>query len=173
MRSSLPYRSFILCISLLFLAHRLDAQVSNVLPIGPSGGIVNVVRGMSNDSIVLAGTKYNGVFRSLDGGVTWSQTLSNAVSVNDIVFHPTTPLTVYAATQSGLFVSYNGGASWSLSSLTTPTSTVAIYVYDPLIMFAGDDRPTSQGSNGVLKTTDGGLTWTAVSASLKASKTIT
>ena len=173
MRSSLRYKSIIICISLLFLAHWLDAQVSNVLPLGPSGGIVNVVKGTANDSIVLAGTKNNGVFRSLDGGITWSQTLNNAVSVNDIIFHPVTPLTVFAATQSGLFVSYDGGASWSLTSLTTPTSTVAILVSDPLIMFAGDDRPTSQGSNGVLSTADGGLTWSPASTGLTASKTIT
>jgi len=173
MRSSLPYKFFILCVSSLFLAHWLDAQVSNVLQLGPSGGIVNVVRGTANDSIVLAGTKYNGVYRSVDGGATWSQTLNNVASVNDIIFHPVTPLTVYAATQSGLFVSYDCGASWSPTSLTTPTSTIAIYLSNPLIMFAGDDRSTAQGSNGVLKSTDGGFSWTPVSAGLKASKTIT
>ncbi len=173
MKSSLRYQSIILCLSLFFLAPRLAAQVSNVLALGPSGGIVNVVRGTANDSIVLAGTKSNGVYRSLDGGATWSQTMNNALSVNDIVFHPAAPLTVYAATQSGLYVSYDGGASWISTSLTTPTSTIAIPPGAPLIMFAGDSRPTSQGSNGVYKSTDGGLSWAPASSGLKGSKTIT
>ncbi|HTY12333.1 MAG TPA: DUF4350 domain-containing protein [Bacteroidota bacterium] len=150
-------------------AQRLYPQVN---PIGPGGGIVNVVRGDANDSVVLAGTKNDGIYRSLDGGATWTQALS-VFPVNDIVFHPTTPLTAYAATQAGLYVSYDAGASWSLTPLTTPVSTIAIDVALPLLMFAGDARPTLQGAAGVFKSTDGGLTWAASSTGLTVSRTIT
>lgn len=133
---------------------------------------MNVVRGTSNDGIVLVGTGNNGVYRSVDGGLHWSPTIIARVNVNDIVFHPTNPLTVYAATQQGLFRSVDGGSSWTLTSLVTPTSSLAFYPSSPQIMFAGDSRSTSQGSNGVLKSLDGGLTWGAVSNGL-ASRAIT
>jgi len=173
MKRSLLYKAFILGLSFLFFAQRLCAQGSTVTPIGPDGGIVNVVKGTTNDSIVLAGTRNNGVYRSLNGGTSWMPTTLTAASVNDIVFHPSIPLTVYAATKEGLYVSYDGGTSWTLTSLTIPTSTIAIYAQAPLIMFAGDGRQTLQGSSGVYKTTDGGLSWMNLSTGLTVSKSIT
>ena len=159
-------------IVLLFAAHLLWAQGLKVTAIGPEGGIVNVVRGTTDDGVVLIGTRNNGVYRSVDGGLHWSPTFIPRVSVNDIVFHPTNSLIVYAATQQGLFRSVDAGSSWTLTSLVTPTSSFAFYPPAPLIMFAGDSSSASQGSNGVLKSIDGGVTWGAISNGL-ASRSIT
>ena len=57
-----------------------------------------------------------GLWKSTDYGQTWltATTGLTETQVNDLVFDPTDPLTLYAGTVLGnLFVSSNGGASWT------------------------------------------------------------
>ncbi len=59
----------------------------------------------------------NGIWKSTNGGTTWTQLAATASSGNfnyiqKIVVHPTTG-DVYAGTRSGVFRSQNGGTSWS------------------------------------------------------------
>lgn len=53
------------------------------------------------------------VLKSIDGGVSFTSTLSELSS--KLEYDPTNPSIVYAATFSGLFKSTDGGSSWSLS----------------------------------------------------------
>jgi uncharacterized repeat protein (TIGR01451 family) len=55
------------------------------------------------------------VFRTLDGGNTWTDISGNLpdTPVNSIVLDPSYPNTLYAGTDVGPFVSYNGGTDWS------------------------------------------------------------
>jgi uncharacterized repeat protein (TIGR01451 family) len=54
------------------------------------------------------------VFRTLDGGNTWTDISGNLpdTPVNSIILDPSYPNTLYAGTDVGAFVSYNGGADW-------------------------------------------------------------
>ena len=54
------------------------------------------------------------VFRTLDGGQTWVDVSSDLpdAPVNSIVIDPSYPNTLYAGTDVGPFVTYNGGADW-------------------------------------------------------------
>ncbi|HNT79689.1 MAG TPA: PKD domain-containing protein [Bacteroidia bacterium] len=59
----------------------------------------------------------NGIFKSTDGGNTWSQLGSTANNANfqyvqRVLVHPTSG-DVYAATRNGLFRSSNGGTTWT------------------------------------------------------------
>ncbi len=59
----------------------------------------------------------NGIWKSTDGGITWSQLAATASSGNyyyiqRIKVHPVTG-DVYAGTRNGLFRSTNGGTTWS------------------------------------------------------------
>jgi len=60
-----------------------------------------------------------GVFRSDDGGVTWSETGLNpentsvSTLMNEIVIDPTDSSTLWVGTTSGLFKSTDAGANWS------------------------------------------------------------
>src|SRR5262249_29157042 len=87
---------------------------------------------------ILAGTgegDYNadagrgaGIFKTTDSGATWTQLAAtnnaNFYYVNDIVWSPNTGY-IYAATQTGIWRSTNGGTSWAIIlSTTTPTSAL-------------------------------------------------
>ena len=60
------------------------------------------------------GTQAGHVFRTADGGATWTridQTLPD-MPVHSVVVHPTQPDTLYVGTDLGVFVTLDGGASW-------------------------------------------------------------
>jgi uncharacterized repeat protein (TIGR01451 family) len=54
------------------------------------------------------------VFRTFDGGQTWANISGNLpdAPVNSIVLDPSYPNTLYAGTDVGPFVTYNGGVDW-------------------------------------------------------------
>ncbi len=72
-----------------------------------------------------------GIFKSLDGGVTWSQLPStnnpNFQWVNRLAHHPTISGRLFAATKdpSGVWRSTNGGVSWTQVLSTVDTDTTA------------------------------------------------
>ena len=68
----------------------------------------------SNSDVLYVGTTYKGLLKTTTAGQSWSA-LSNlpAPSVNDIAIDPTHPQTVYAATDTGAFVSLDSGGQWS------------------------------------------------------------
>ncbi|MGZ3901202.1 MAG: hypothetical protein ACXVDC_12825, partial [Bacteroidia bacterium] len=63
----------------------------------------------------------NGVYKSTDGGATWTITgLTFSVSLNRVihklVLDPSNPQTIFAATNAGIYRSTNSGTSWSIVS---------------------------------------------------------
>ena len=59
-----------------------------------------------------------GIFKTTDGGATWTQLPSTANSsfyyVNRLAICPTNSLSLLAATRSGIFRSVDGGTNWNL-----------------------------------------------------------
>lgn len=94
-----------------------------------------------NPSRILGETQYNGIYRSTNGGASWSPSTSGlsgtAAWVGPILSHPDSADIFYTARQS-VFKSVNGGAHWS--SISTGISgtirEMAISKSDPQIMFA-------------------------------------
>ena len=82
--------------------------------------------------------------------------------VTSLVFDPTTPTTLYAATQfGGVYKSEDGGTTWRYlrgsgfggrSLAIAPTTPATLYFY---------------GAGGVYKSADGGETWRAVNRGLE------
>lgn len=121
-----------------------------------------------------------GVFKSVDGGESWSFVgLEKTAAVGRIVVHPTNPDHVYVAAvgsyfnlspDRGVFRSTDGGANWE-RVLAVSDSTGAIDLVmnpdDPDILYAAMwqrlRRPDSAILNGrecgVYRTRDGGDTW--------------
>jgi hypothetical protein len=126
--------------------------------IGPEGGWIYALAVDPNTPTTLyAGTYGGGVFKSTDGGATWSAVntgLSNK-SVWALAIDPTAPNTLYAGTYGGVFKSTDGGASWSANGLTgNGVFALAIDPNTPTTLYAGTN-------GGVFKSTNSGATWSA------------
>jgi photosystem II stability/assembly factor-like uncharacterized protein len=115
--------------------------------------------------VVYAGTDA-GLFRSQDGGATWtalSQGLPAGQPVAAFAFSPSSAQTVYAGVASlfergGVFKSVNGGRSWAFSSRGISGLFVESIAVDP------DDPETLWviGNTVPFRSTDRGRTWTRV-----------
>ena len=87
-------------------------------------------------STLYAATSRGGVFKTTNGGASWSPVNSGldglaALGVLSLAIDPTAPDTVYAGTGSGLYKTTTGGASWSLAN-TGLTSVVNALAIDPM-----------------------------------------
>jgi photosystem II stability/assembly factor-like uncharacterized protein len=130
----------------------------------------------------------NGIYKSGDGGETWSYVgLPNSERVAKIVVSPTSGDTVFAAVPGalwsdspdrGLYKTTDGGKTWNIvlkgANLSTGASAIALDPADPNKMFAamwdfrrkgwtfrsGGDGPDAPSGSGLFRTADGGATWT-------------
>ena len=68
---------------------------------------------MSNDFTICVGTIGSGIWRSPDGGETWTRVRPSRYPENDVralAVHPRAPHIVYAGTDSGVYRSEDRGA---------------------------------------------------------------
>jgi PKD repeat protein/photosystem II stability/assembly factor-like uncharacterized protein len=85
--------------------------------------------------------------------------------INAIAFHPTDEDIFYiGAPAGGLWATTDGGATWSTNTDDLPTLGVSSIVVDydnPDVIYlgTGDRDAGDSGGVGVMKSTDGGLTW--------------
>ena len=99
-----------------------------------------------------------GLYKSVDGGGSFALTgLNRIVWVSRIIVHPTIPSTVYAATNTGLHRTTDGGATWTML-LEGVITDLAMPPSGPQILWAA--RSFAQADSGVLRSTDGGANWT-------------
>src|SRR6185503_15616419 len=124
-----------------------------------------------------------GVFKSIDGGLTWRPVgLEKTERIGRIVVHPTNPDIAYVAAvgatygptpDRGLYKTIDGGKTWTLSKFISNRAgfiDVAMDPRNPQVLYAAswERRRTpymiesgGRGS-GLWKTTDGGATWTEI-----------
>lgn len=127
----------------------------------------------------------NGVWKSTDGGVSWTRTLAaggnGPAPATDLVMHPSNPDVLYAAlgrvagdTANGVYRSTDAGATWTKLGGGFPSRDVgrinlAIAPSQPSILYASvqNDFNDAGGANGSLlgiyKSTDGGESWALAS----------
>lgn len=93
------------------------------LSAGIGDGVKTIAIDPANSSTLFAGTAYapnlqrprdrGAVFRSGDGGITWSPAgLSEHGPVNSLVIDPHNPSTLYAGTNGGVYQTRDAGATW-------------------------------------------------------------
>jgi photosystem II stability/assembly factor-like uncharacterized protein len=141
-------------------AHWTNLSHKRGFPQGPLGRI-GVTVAASNSRVVYAivQAREGGVFRSTDGGETWRRTndewklRQRAFYYMSIYADPTDPDRVYAPEVDALWVSQDGGRTFT--ELHTPhgdNHIVWIDPQDPRILLEGND-------GGATVSTNGGQTW--------------
>ncbi len=151
---------------------------------GACGGsrISSIAVDPGNSQILIAGvTTYgggaalNGIFRSTDGGQTWTEVFQNGGDVNQVFFSPKDGTVAWAAlgennTNRGIWKSTDGGVTWN-PSITNPSGfgpvgrvAMAIASSNPNYVY-GSFAAEGGGSLLVfLYTKDGGTTWAKYNA---------
>jgi photosystem II stability/assembly factor-like uncharacterized protein len=118
------------------------------------------------DSDVIYVNNYNGgVFKSTDGGVTWSNNSTGytGADLHAVSVDPNNPDTVYAVGRSGPFRSFDGGATWQGIAFSpayfAEWNNVVINPDDPKELLLSDEFLAN-----LLKSRDGGNSWSLVYA---------
>ena len=155
-----------------------------------STSIGDIAVAPSNPSIVWVGTGEpnnrqssswgNGVYRSMDGGLTWRHMgLEETHHIGRIRIHPTDPMTVWVAAlghlwgpneERGVYLTTDGGQTWQKTLYINDDTGVIDLALDhvnPHILYAAayQRRRTGFGFNGggphggIYKSTDSGRTW--------------
>src|SRR5262245_21912422 len=95
---------------------------------------------------------------SFAGVNTWTTQGPGGGLLARIAIDPSSPATLYAGTQVGLFKSTNGGGAWTaMSGLILSIRCLAIDPQTPATLYAGIGDDVFGG--GVFKSTDAGASW--------------
>jgi hypothetical protein len=97
---------------------------------GRTTHVTSIAINPQNTDVLFIGTDGGGIYKSSDGGSTWSNISSSSTSsgqnwlapfVNDVVIDPENPNTIYAATgnlgNGHIYRSLDGGASWNSNNV--------------------------------------------------------
>jgi photosystem II stability/assembly factor-like uncharacterized protein len=138
----------------------------------------------------------DGIYKSTDGGETWKfMGLKDSEHIVRILVHPTASDIVYACVpgklwsdgaERGVYKTTDGGRTWSLvlkgSNFSTGCASLTMDPKNPDVLFAGlwdfrrkgwtfrsgGDGPEAPSGSALMRTEDGGRTWTDVAAAKEA-----
>ena len=175
--SCFVFQMYALALGNIFLL--LGVNVANAddqwFPIGPGERFVTgLVIDPQTPSTLYIGTSSDGVFRSTDGGNSWSAVNAGLTNlfIQALAIDPQTPSTLYAGTRDffGSFVvgeifrSTDGGESWgTISGLSGAITELAIDPETPTTLYA---TTLSFFVGSVFRSTNGGERWSATSNGL-------
>ena len=105
-----------------------------------------------NDQEIFLGTNVHGVYKSIDGGANWKETLWRIEAINtskrdhahaiDIAINPVDPDTIAVADwNSGVLLSQDGGESWKRTNQGLHTGVIQVLTFSPngQYLFAGTE----------------------------------
>lgn len=122
--------------------------------------VIYTVTGRTNGSLTHL------VFRSTDGGESWSVSSVAGASARVLYQVPGRPATIFMGTNDGLQVSTDTGRTWSVVRRGMPTVGLVIWAIaadpnDPNTMYAGGQniQGTGQVAGSLWATRDGGESW--------------
>ncbi len=137
--------------------------------LGPDGGgVTGVMFNPQNPAIAYVGSWGAGVFKSQDGGLTWTAASAGLfnLQIQSLAIDPLNPDTLYAGTYHyGVYKTTDGGANWFAAgqglNFEAIVYALAIDPTNPQVIYAGTRSPgtTPPWGGGVFKSTDGGQTW--------------
>jgi len=154
-----------------------------------SGRVSGIAVDPTDPKTIYEAASGGGVWKTTDGGTTWRPLTDSQpdLAMGAIAVAPSNHLKVYAGTGEannsgdsnhgvGILVSNNGGATWSLNTANgaldgTAIGQIAVDSTNANIAYAavGSDYSVNgllYANEGIYKTTDGGTTWTNMTAAV-------
>lgn len=155
-----PWLFFLLCLTVAAFrwpACADDFKWTSLIP--DEGEVVAVVADPDRPEIVYAGTASAGVLKTTDGGATWRAANAGLGSlevpeIRGLAMDKNRPGRLFAATAAGVYRTDDGGEAWALMD-RRGTYALAIAPSDSSLIFVDI-------SNTVLKSTNGGKSWTVI-----------
>lgn len=139
-------------------------------PFYVGGRVRSVVHHPTKEGWVYIGAAGGGVWRTTDGGETWTPLMdfTNSIEMGALAIDPNNPDILYAGTGeyrsgsfsiagAGIFKTTDAGATWRVIGLTNVGGFSKIYVHPKnsnIVVAGGVDA-----NSGFYKSTDGGETW--------------
>ncbi|HEX9161835.1 MAG TPA: hypothetical protein VF980_09025 [Thermoanaerobaculia bacterium] len=123
--------------------------------LGPLNGTILRIAAASRDIVYVAAP--DGVFRTRDGGTSWTNVTGPLVMPSGVVVDAAAPDVVIASASNGVFRSEDGGATWETASALPADPNPGNLVIDPRdanTIYAVGDR-----CRGLLKSIDNGRTF--------------
>ncbi|OLD37498.1 MAG: hypothetical protein AUI57_10675 [Candidatus Rokubacteria bacterium 13_1_40CM_2_68_8] len=144
--------------------------VAQMQPNIPNGGrAVAVSVHPTNVSHIIVASETGGLFKSTDGGASWTQVSGTTTfGYSDVLYLPTDPNVVIAAAQADMRVTSGGGVwrstdegvTWSKGGITPPTAACTNNLAAFALAFeAASSRLWVGTACGLASSTDGGATW--------------
>ena len=151
----------------------------NIGPTGMSGRVGAIDAVDADPDILYVGAATGGLWKSVDGGVTWKPLTDSlpAASIGAIAIYQPSPDLVWIGTGernlrnsagvgTGVYRSLDAGKTWTRMGLDSTGAIDAILIdpTDPDVVYVGALGNSWKDSEerGVYKTTDGGKTWRRV-----------
>ncbi|HXE60876.1 MAG TPA: hypothetical protein VN607_09220 [Gemmatimonadaceae bacterium] len=153
--------------------------IRNIGPTVAGGRVAAVVGVPGNPNIYYVGPSAGGVFKTLDGGITWKAVFEKEpeASIGAIALAPNNPNIVWVGTGEGnirndvvnghgVYLSTDAGQSWHFMGLKD-AGQISRIVIDPtnadrVFVAAIGNAWKPNAERGVFRTTDGGKTWKKV-----------
>ncbi len=164
------------CLVALALGLAVDSTADDWFRAGPDAGTVTALATHSTDpETALAGTHFGGIFRTIDGGESWSPSGLRGLEILVVEYSTADPTVVFAGLSrwsrggaaGGVYRSDDGGLSWvparaGLEDGSYPPDSPHYHYYevsglaldprDPSVAWAATEK-------GLFKTIDSGSSW--------------
>ncbi|MFC1501777.1 hypothetical protein ACFL6A_00025 [bacterium] len=159
---------FIICLFLFasFTAAQERAAVTTWESIGPYGGWIHSLTINPTDGNTLYASPWAfpcPIFKSTDSGNTWSENSKVYSYIFNLYTHPGNPNSLYATAIGAIFVSNDGGSTWSSKNLPDGDAYLNDIVIDPdnfnTIHITGDGYRSGMWVLTYYKSTNNGNEW--------------
>ena len=113
-----------------------------------------------------------GILKSIDGGATWNTTglsysVDQELAVNKIIINPNFTDSLYAVTNSNIWISNDAGANWQITGPMGRWRDIELKPDNSNIIYAAKQ---SSGNSSVYRSVDGGINWTIINNGVSGSR---